>query len=91
MEAWVHDPVIDAVSVNPKGSAVAALTLVDVNQAPYVTLWNTSDFSKTPKRFRPKESKLIGVSWLSNNKLLALGRQKFDFRTGGKPKNRLEI
>ncbi|MCX2780917.1 prolyl oligopeptidase family serine peptidase [Microbulbifer thermotolerans] len=84
LEAWVHDPIIDAVSVNPSGTYLSALTLAKVNEAPFATIWDVKDLSKTPKRFRPKKSKLIGLQWLSDDMLFAVGRQKFDYRFGGK-------
>nr|WP_010132342.1 alpha/beta fold hydrolase [Microbulbifer agarilyticus] len=85
LEAWVHDPLIDSVSVNPAGTRISALTLASVNEAPYATLWSVSDFSKPPTRYQPKSSKLIGLQWLGDDKLFAVGRQKFDYRFGGKP------
>lgn len=85
LEAWVHDPLIDAVTVNPAGSKISALTLADVNEAPYATIWKVSELGQPPKRFRPKSSKLIALQWLSDDRLFAVGRQKFDYRIGGKP------
>ncbi|WP_308365237.1 MULTISPECIES: prolyl oligopeptidase family serine peptidase [unclassified Microbulbifer] len=82
LEAWVHDPLIDAVVVNPAGTHIAALTLADVNEAPFATIWGVQSLSKVPKRFRPKDSKLIALQWLSDDKLFAVGRQKFDYRLG---------
>ncbi|WP_445360847.1 alpha/beta hydrolase family protein [Microbulbifer sp. EKSA005] len=84
LEAWIHDPVIDSVTVNPKGSKISALTLVDVNEAPYATIWQADDLAKKPLYFRPDDSKLIYLSWVSDNKLFAIGRQKYDYRFGGK-------
>ncbi|MFV8783433.1 alpha/beta hydrolase family protein [Microbulbifer sp. SA54] len=83
IEAWIHDPLIDAVNVNPQGSRLAALTLDDVNEAPFATIWDTGNFAQKPKKFRPKSSKLIALQWLNDEKLFAVGRQKFDYRFGG--------
>ena len=84
IQAWIHDPVISSVSVSPDGNRLAALTLVDVNAAPRVTVWDTRNFSKAPETFAPEDTKAIQVSWLSNDRLFVVGRQKFDFRIGGK-------
>ena len=84
MNAWIHDPVISSVNVSPDGNGLVALTLSNVNEAPDVTVWETSKLSAEPKRFRPKDSKALSVRWLNDDKLLVVGRQKFDYRIGGK-------
>lgn len=83
IEAWIHDPVIDGVSLSWDGKKISALTLDNVNEAPYVSIWSVRDLSRAPKKYRPENSKLIAVEWLSENKLFAVGRQKFDYRIGG--------
>lgn len=86
LQAWVHDPVIASVRVSPDGKRLAALTLQNVNEAAQVTVWNTNELNAEPSsRFAPKEAKAFFVTWLSNKALAVVGRQKFDFRTGGKP------
>ena len=85
MNAWIHDPVIDQVQLNFSGTKMAAITLSDVNEAPDVTVWDVSDLSKPPKRFRPDNSKVIGIGWLNDDTLFVVGRQKFDYRIGAKP------
>ena len=86
LQAWVHDPVIASVDVSPDGKRLAALTLQNVNEAAQVTVWNTTELHAEPSgRFAPKDSKALFVTWLSNKTLAVVGRQKFDFRTGGKP------
>lgn len=84
LNAWVHDPVISSVGVSRNGNKLAALTLSDINEVPDITVWETRDLSKAPVRFKPKDSKPISVFWLSNELLLVIGRQKFDYRFGGK-------
>ncbi len=85
MNAWIHDPVIDQVQLNFSGTKMAAITLSDVNEAPDVTVWDVNDLSKPPKRFRPDNSKVIGIVWLNDDTLFVVGRQKFDYRIGAKP------
>ncbi len=85
MNAWIHDPVIDQVQLNFSGTKMAAITLSDVNEAPDVTVWDVRDLSKPPKRFRPDNSKVIGIGWLNDDTLFVVGRQKFDYRIGAKP------
>lgn len=85
IEAWIHDPVISEVSISPDGSKLAALTLADPNAAPDITVWETKDLSKAPRRFAPKDSKVIDLFWANSEKLLVIGRQKFDWREGAKP------
>lgn len=85
MNAWIHDPVIDQVQLNFSGTRMAAITLSDVNEAPDVTVWDVNDLSKPPKRFRPDNSKVIGIVWLNDDTLFVVGRQKFDYRIGAKP------
>ena len=85
MSAWIHDPVIASVDVSPDGRRLVALTLGNVNEVPDVTVWQTADLSASPKRFRPKDSKARAVFWLNDDRLAVIGRQKFDFRTGGRP------
>jgi len=84
MNAWIHDPVISSVSISPNGNRLVALTLSDVNEAPDITVWDTRSLSTAPKRFRPKDSKSLFVTWLNDDRLLVVGRQKFDYRIGGK-------
>ena len=86
LQAWVHDPVIASVGVSPDGKRLAALTLQNVNEAAQVTVWNTNELDAEPSsRFAPKDAKALSVTWLSNKALAVVGRQKFDFRDGGKP------
>lgn len=85
LSAWIHDPVIDSVRVAPDGQRLAALTLTDINAPPEVTVWRTADLSAQPLRFKPKDSKALFVNWLNDDTLLVIGRQKFDYRTGGRP------
>ncbi|MCZ0941593.1 MAG: prolyl oligopeptidase family serine peptidase [Gammaproteobacteria bacterium] len=84
ISAWIHDPVIDSVRVSPDGSRLAALTLSDVNAPPDVTVWRTTDLSAEPVRFRPRDVKARAVFWLNDDRLMVIGRQKFDIRTGGR-------
>jgi len=84
MNAWIHDPVISSVNVSPDGNSLVALTLSNVNEAPDITIWETSNLSAEPKRFKPKDSKALFVRWLNDDKLLVVGRQKYDYRIGGK-------
>ncbi|MEM9404240.1 MAG: prolyl oligopeptidase family serine peptidase [Pseudomonadota bacterium] len=84
MTAWIHDPVISSVRVSPNGNRIAAITLSNVNEAPDVTIWDTSDLSKPPERFKPSDSKAVSVSWLNNETLFVNGLQKFDQRVGGR-------
>ncbi len=85
MSAWIHDPVIDSVDVSPDGERLVALTLSDVNAPPDVTVWRTADLSAAPLRFRPPDVKARAVFWLNNDRLLVIGRQKFDIRAGARP------
>ena len=85
MSAWIHDPVIDSVDVSPDGEHLVALTLADVNTPPDVTVWRTADLSAAPIRFRPPDVKARAVFWLNNDRLLVIGRQKFDIRAGARP------
>ncbi len=85
INAWVHDPVISSVSISPDGNKLAAITLPGLDKEPEITVWDTTDFSAPPKRFRPKDSRLLGTRWLNNDRLFVVGRQKFDYRIGGKP------
>ena len=84
MNAWIHDPVISSVGISPNGNRLVALTLSDVNQAPDITVWDTRNLSTPPKRFRPEDSKSLFVTWLNDERLLVVGRQKYDYRIGGK-------
>lgn len=84
MNAWIHDPVISSVNVSPDGNGLVALTLSNVNEAPDVTVWETSKLSAEPKRFKPEDSKAIFARWLNDDKLFVVGRQTFDYRIGGK-------
>ncbi len=85
MSAWIHDPVIDSVDVSPDGKRLVALTLADVNAPPDVTVWQTADLAAQPLRFRPPDVKARAVFWLNDDRLLVIGRQKFDIRAGGRP------
>ena len=85
MSAWIHDPVIDSVDVSPDGKRLVALTLADVNAPPDVTVWKTADLSARPVRFRPPDVKARAVFWLNNDRLLVIGRQKFDIRARARP------
>ena len=82
--AWIHDPVIASVNVSPDGTRLAALTLGDVNAPPDVTVWRTADLSAQPVRFRPRDVKARAVFWLNDDRLMVIGRQKFDIRFGGR-------
>ncbi|MDE2930734.1 MAG: prolyl oligopeptidase family serine peptidase [Chloroflexota bacterium] len=84
ISAWIHDPVIDSVTVSPDGSRLAAVTLGGVNAPPDVTVWRTADMSAQPVRFRPRDVKARAAFWLNEDRLLVIGRQKFDIRTGGR-------
>ena len=85
LTAWIHDPLIDSVNVSPDGNKLVALTLSDVNEPADVTVWDTSDLSAEPIRFKPKETKAISVNWLNNDRLFVVGRQKYDYPTRGNP------
>jgi len=85
MQAWTHDPVINSVDVTPNGNQLVALTIQTLNQTPDITIWQTDDLSKPPLRFAPKDVKALSVFWISNEQLLVIGRQKFDYRYGGRP------
>ena len=84
ISAWIHDPVIASVRVSPDGTRLAALTLGDVNAPPDVTVWRTADLSAQPVRFRPRDIKARAVFWLNDDRLMVIGRQKFDIRFGGR-------
>ena len=84
ISAWIHDPVIDSVRISPDGTRLAALTLGDVNAPPDVTIWRTADLSAQPVRFRPRDVKARAVFWLNDDRLMVIGRQKFDIRAGGR-------
>ena len=84
MQAWVHDPLISSVQVNPSGKNLVGLTLTDVNKPPQITVWNLNKLSEPPVRFKPKDSKALLVNWLNDETLIVIGRQKFDVRAGGR-------
>ena len=84
MIAWVHDPVISSVALSPNGEKLVALTLTDVNDPAEITVWNTADLSKPPKRFRPEDVKALSVGWLNDRQLYVFGRRKFDYRIDGR-------
>ena len=84
MNAWVHDPAIDSVTISPDGNKLAALTITDLSEPPDITVWDVQDLAAPPVRFRPGDSKAIGVQWLSNDRLFVIGRQAFDIRGRGK-------
>ena len=84
ISAWIHDPVIDSVNLSPDGARLAAVTLGDVNAPPDVTVWRTADLSAQPVRFRPRDVKARAVFWLNDDRLMVIGRQKFDIRVGGR-------
>ena len=83
--AWIHDPVISSVDVTPDGRQLAALTLGGINAPPWITVWQTGDLSLPPRRFKPVDVKALSVSWLNDEYLLVVGRQKFDIRVGARP------
>ena len=85
INAWIHDPVISSVDVTPDGEQLVALTLPDINAPPEVTVWQTRDLSLPPRRFKPVDVKVLSVSWLNDEYLLVVGRQKFDIRVGARP------
>ena len=85
MNGWIHDPVIDSLRVSPDGDQLVALTLTDVNRAPEITVWQTKDLSITPRRFSPPDVKAVDVGWINDEYLWVVGRQKFDYRYGGRP------
>lgn len=82
--AFIHDPVIASVGVSPNGERIVALTLSSVNEAADITVWETADLSKPPKRFKPKDIKVLAVGWLNDDQLYAFGRRKFDYVIGGR-------
>ncbi|MCH2189691.1 MAG: prolyl oligopeptidase family serine peptidase [Gammaproteobacteria bacterium] len=84
LKAWVHDPVISSVNVNPSGTRLVALTLSDINKAAEITVWNLNDLSQKPFRFPVEDSKPLAVTWLNDDSLFILGRQKYDFRFSGR-------
>ncbi len=93
---WSHDPVIDSVDVTPDGQRLAMLTLSNVNEAPQITVRDTARLDAEPiARFAPEDSKALGVSWLSNDALLVIGRMKYDYKYGGRTtrwfRNRLYV
>ena len=85
MNAWIHDPVISSADVSPDGNQLVALTLSDVNGPPEITVWQTEDLSLPPVRFSPPDVKSLAVGWLNDEYLYVFGRQKFDYRYGGRP------
>ena len=85
INAWIHDPVISSVDVTPDGGQLAALTLPDIDAPPEITVWQTGDLSQPPRRFKPVDVKAISASWLNDEYLLVVGRQKFDIRAGARP------
>ncbi len=85
ISAWIHDPVISSVDVSPNGNQLVALTLSDVNGPPDITVWQTEDLSLPPVRFAPPDVKALGVGWLNDEYLYVIGRQRFDYRFGGRP------
>lgn len=84
LKAWIHDPVISSVTVDPSGTYLAALTLTDVNESPEVTVWETARLGDKPVRFAPPDIKPLFVAWLNNDMLLVYGRQKYDYRFSGR-------
>ena len=82
--AFIHDPVIASVEVSPNGERIVALTLSDVNEPADITVWETADLSKPPRRFKPKDIKVLFVGWLNDDQLYAFGRQKYDYIVGGR-------
>ena len=85
INAWIHDPLISSVDVTPNGEQLVALTLPGVDSPPEVTVWQTRDLSKPPRRFKPGDVKALRVFWLNDEYLLVVGRQKFDYRYGARP------
>lgn len=86
IEAWSHDPYISSASLSPNGKKFMAVTLTEANKPPVVSIWETKNLSKPPIQIKPKDSKAWKASWLSNEKVMIIGFQKFDIRSGGKPK-----
>jgi len=84
LKAWVHDPLIASVSVSPDGNSLVALTLSDINAPADITIWDTRDLSKPPKRFAPPDVKGLSVGWINNELLYVFGRQKFDYKIGSR-------
>ncbi|MBX2847497.1 MAG: prolyl oligopeptidase family serine peptidase [Acidiferrobacterales bacterium] len=90
LPAWIHDPVISSVNVNPSGTKLVALTLTDVNKAPEITVWDLADLSQAPTRLGPdkvgavKSIKPLFVDWLNDEQLFVYGRQKYDYRLSGR-------
>lgn len=82
LTAWIHDPVIASVNVSPDGKKLVALTLTNVNDPAEITVWDTANLSAEPKRFKPDDVKSLFVTWLNNDRLLVLGRQKYDYQIG---------
>lgn len=94
LTAFVHDPVIDWVSISPDGKRLAALTIPpgDLYASPEITVWDLTDLSKAPKRSKPKDSKIIYMEWVGNDRIFTVGRQLYDFKgvfylDGGKKTN----
>lgn len=83
LELWIHDPVISSVNLTADGNRLAAVTLPAIGQPPEISVWDTADLSKPPKRFKPEKVKVWRVNWISNDHLLVIGRQTFDIRVGG--------
>lgn len=84
LKAWVHDPLIASVDVSPDGNKLVALTLSDINEAADITVWDTRDLSKPPKRFKPKDVKALQVGWINDETLYVFGRRKFDYKIGSR-------
>jgi len=82
LTAWIHDPVISSVNVSPDGNKLVGLTLTDVNEPAEITVWDTRDLAKEPMRFKPKDTKALFVTWLNNDRLFVIGRQKYDYQFG---------
>ena len=84
LTAWIHDPVIASVNVSPDGNKLVALTLSNVNEAADITVWDVNNLSAEPKRFKPKKTKALSVTWLNNDRLFVRGRQKYDYKIGSR-------
>lgn len=84
MKAWVHDPVISSVAVSPDGNSLVALTLSDINEYADITVWDTRDLSKPPRRFKPPNVKALAVGWINDDTLYVFGRNAHDYAGNAK-------
>lgn len=84
MKAWVHDPLIASVDISPDGNSLVALTLTDINEYAEITVWDTQDLSKPPKRFKPPNVKALSVGWINDDTLYVFGRNAHDYAGNAK-------